>query len=508
MILSRKGGKTVHKEIGLGAVIAVVIFLALSGYDIIPLFILGLTAGVLFYVARSRGMLARSFSAAAVVAKPEIGFSDIGGQNTAINELKEALDFIKNQEQIIKLGIRPIKGILLTGPPGTGKTLLAKAAAGYTDSVFVACSGSEFIEMYAGVGAQRVRQLFQNARDCAQKQKKDSALIFIDEIDILGGKRGQNTSHHEYDQTLNQLLVEMDGLRIDDKVLVLVVAATNRVDMLDPALLRPGRFDRQVRVDLPDKAGRLEILKLHCRNKPLAVDVDLETIARETFGFSGAHLESMANEAAILAMREGKAEISQDHLLEAIDKVMMGEKLERRPSRSELERVAVHEVGHALVSEKIRPGSVSMLTISPRGQTLGYMRQVPDDDIYLHTRECLENQIQVLLAGSIAEELVLGGRSTGAGSDFEQAVRTAGQIIRCGMSELGVVDPEILPPDLRYRTLSGIIKSQEKKVREFLGRVKGVIGQVVHILLVEEKITGDHFRSLTKKYIAKYANNC
>lgn len=489
------------KEVGLGVALALVIFLGVSGYDITPFFILGLTAGVLFYVARSRGMLAKNFNAAPAVARPEIGFDDIGGQNTAINELKEALDFIKDQEKIIKLGIRPIKGILLTGPPGTGKTLLAKAAAGYTDSAFVSCSGSEFIEMYAGVGAQRVRQLFKAARNSARKQNKRSALIFIDEIDILGGKRGQNTSHHEYDQTLNQLLVEMDGMEINSKVLVLVVAATNRVDMLDPALLRPGRFDRQVKVDLPDKAGRMEILKLHCRNKPLAEDVNLEDIARETFGFSGAHLESLANEGAILAMREGKTRISQAHFLEAVDKVMMGEKLDRRPTREELERVAVHEVGHALLSEKIRPGSVSMLTITPRGQALGYMRQVPEDDTYLHTREYLESQIQVLLAGSLAEEMVLGGRSTGAGNDFEQAVRTAGQIIRCGMSELGVVDPDILPADLRYRALTGIIKTQEKKVREFLGRVGEGIGQVVQILLAEEKISGDYFRSLTGKYI-------
>ncbi|MCG8402249.1 MAG: AAA family ATPase [Firmicutes bacterium] len=489
------------KEIGLGIGLALVIFMAVSGYDMTPFLILGLTAGVLFYVARSRGMLAKNFSATPAAVRPEIKFDDIGGQNTAINELKEALDFIGDQERIIKLGIRPIKGILLTGPPGTGKTLLAKAAAGYTDSVFVACSGSEFIEMYAGVGAQRVRQLFQTARNNALKQKKRSAIIFIDEIDILGGKRGQNTSHHEYDQTLNQLLVEMDGLKINDKVMVLVVAATNRADMLDPALLRPGRFDRQVKVDLPDKSGRVEILKLHCRNKPLAEDVDLTELARETFGFSGAHLESLANESAILAMREGGTEIGKGHFLEAVDKVMMGEKLDRRPSCSELRRVAVHEVGHALMSEKIRPGSVSTLTVSPRGQALGYMRQVPEDDTYLHTREYLESQIQVLLAGSVAEELILGGRSTGAGNDFEQAVQTAGQIIRCGMSELGVVDPEILPPDLRYRALSGIIKAQEKKVKDFLEHVGEVIGQVVHILLAEEKISGDCFRSLTQKHL-------
>lgn len=490
----------VFKEIGLGIGLAMVVFMAISGYDVTPVLFLGVVAGALYYIARSRGISANAFNTAPLMHRPEISFDDIGGQNSAIKELKEALDFIRNQEQIIKLGIRPIKGILLTGPPGTGKTLLAKAAAGYTESVFIACSGSEFIEMYAGVGAQRVRQLFQSARDTGQKQKKDSALIFIDEIDILGGKRGQNTSHHEYDQTLNQLLVEMDGLKVNDKVRILVVAATNRVDMLDPALLRPGRFDRQVKVDLPDKQGRLEILKLHCRNKPLANDIDLEKIAQETFSFSGAHLESLANEGAILAMREGCLEIEHRHLHEAIDKVMMGEKLERRPSRHELERVAVHEVGHAIISEQNRPGSVSTLTITPRGQALGYMRQVPEDDTYLHTRDYLEGQIRVLLAGSVAEEIVLGNRSTGAANDFEQAVKTAAQIIRSGMSELGVVDPDILPPALRYRVVSGIIREQEKKVKEFLGRMRGAIKQIVNVLLVEEKISGEQFRIMMKGY--------
>ena len=484
------------KEISLGIGLAGVIFLAISGYDMVPILFLLMAAGVLFYAARSRGMLTKSFNASPAANIFKVKFEDIGGQGTAINELKEALDFIINQDKIINLGIRPLKGILLTGPPGTGKTLMAKAAAGYTESVFVACSGSEFIEMYAGVGAQRVRQLFHTARDTASKLKKDSAIIFIDEIDILGGKRGQNSSHHEYDQTLNQMLVEMDGLKVNDKVRILVMAATNRVDMLDPALLRPGRFDRHVKVDLADKSGRLEILKLHCRNKPLSDDVSLDEIAKQTFGFSGAHLESLANEGAILAMREGCVEIKQHHLLEAIDKVMMGEKLEKRPPREELERVAIHEVGHALVGEKVRPGSVSMLTIAPRGQALGYMRQTPENDSYLYTREYLENQIQVLLAGSIAEELVLGNRSTGAGNDFEQAVKTAGQIIKSGMSELGVVDPDILPADLRYKVINSIIKEQEKKVKDFLGCLKGAIKQVVNVLLTEEKINGDNLRKL------------
>ena len=306
-----------------------------------------------------------------------MSFDDIGGQDSAINELKEALEFLLKPMEILHMGIRPIKGILLMGPPGTGKTLLARAAAGYAESVFLATSGSEFIEMYAGVGAKRVRQLFGEARKKARSEGKNSAVVFIDELEVLGAKRGSHASHMEYDQTLNQLLVEMDGLMPDSEPRILVIAATNRADMLDPALMRPGRFDRQVQVELPDKKGRVRILQIHTRNKPLAQDVDMDAVARATFGFSGAHLESLANEAAVLALREGKKEIQQRHFTEAVDKVILGEKLSRQPSTKEMERVAVHESGHALVSELLRAGSVSSLTVVPRGQALGYMRRTP-----------------------------------------------------------------------------------------------------------------------------------
>jgi len=485
------------KEISIGLGLAAVISMFVLGYNVTPILFLAAGGFGLFFLAKARGMVStKSFKSTEGAGRYQISFSDIGGQDLAIQELQEALDFIKNHQNMKRLGIRPLKGILLTGPPGTGKTLMAKAAASYTDAVFVAASGSEFIEMYAGVGAQRVRKLFQTAREDAGRQNKSNAIIFIDEIEILGGKRGQTTSHLEYDQTLNQLLVEMDGLRMEDSVKVLLLAATNRADMLDPALLRPGRFDRKVKVDLPDKDGRKVILNLHTRNKPLGGDVKLDVIARETFGFSGAHLESLSNEAAILAMREGSKEIYQHHFNESIDKVIMGGKLDKRPSELEMKRVAIHEIGHALISEKVRNGSVSTLTITPRGDALGYMRQTPEDDTFLYTKNQLEDQIAVMMAGAVAEEIVLGNRSTGSAGDFAQAVRTAETMLRSGMSELGVVCLDSLPQEIKHKTLTGLVKEQEERVRKYIAVSKHIFDKILEVLLEKEKVTGDQFRSL------------
>jgi cell division protease FtsH len=317
------------KELCLGASVALLIFLVLMGQNVFPLLLLA-GMGVVLYMLIDRKGLVNSSQFVEFSSQMDFSFDDIGGQAPAKQELKEALDFILHKSKIKKMGIRPLKGILLTGPPGTGKTLLAKAAASYTDSVFIACSGSEFIEVYAGVGAQRVRQLFKTAKERAVKEKKDSAVLFLDEIEVLGGKRGSNQGHHEYDQTLNQLLVEMDGLKDDEQVRILIMGATNREDMLDSALMRPGRFDRIVRVDLPDKAAREHILRIHCKNKPLADDVSFEYIAQESFGFSGAHLESVANEAAILALRDNSPCINKHHFKEAVDKVMMAYPRKRR----------------------------------------------------------------------------------------------------------------------------------------------------------------------------------
>ncbi|HHW41127.1 MAG TPA: AAA family ATPase [Syntrophomonadaceae bacterium] len=482
------------KEVFLGTSIAALIFLVILGYNVLPLLLMGGLGFFLYILIDKKGLPGSSANFSGYVQQVNFTFDDVGGQASAKQELKEALDFVIHAKQIAEMGIRPLKGILLTGPPGTGKTLLAKAAAAYTHSLFLATSGSEFIEVYAGVGAQRVRQLFKTAKERALREKKNGAIIFIDEIDVLGNRRGSNTGHLEYDQTLNQLLVEMDGLRSDDRVKILVIGATNRDDMLDPALLRPGRFDRLVRVDLPDKAGRYQILKLHCRNKPLADDVDLDKIAQETFGFSGAHLESVTNEAAILALREESPYIHQRHFKEAVDKVMMGEKLDRKPSKDELYRIAVHETGHAIVSEVLRPGSVSHITVTTRGKALGYMRQIPEDDLYLYTKDYLEKQIQVFLAGAGAENILLGSQSTGSSSDFQQAVQLAKQIVTAGLSPLGVIWEEGISKEVLHDTIQEIIRRQEKAVEEILMARLDVLQEVAQVLLEEEYIGGNALR--------------
>lgn len=424
----------------------------------------------------------------------QISFNEIGGQEVAKKELLEALDFVTMPQEISRMGIRPLKGVMLVGPPGTGKTLLARAAAGYTGSTFISVAGSEFIEVYAGVGAQRVRQLFNQCRRKAASEGRKSAILFIDEIDILGGKRGRHSSHLEYDQTLNQLLVEMDGLGGNSDIHTLVIGATNRPEALDPALLRPGRFDRTVQVDLPDLEGREQILRLHLYNKPLEEGISLERIARETFGFSGAHLESLANEAAILALREKRGRISEKDLFEAVDKVIMGEKLERRPDEEELWRIAVHETGHALVGEELKPGSVSQVTITPRGKALGYVRQKPERDYYIYTLDHLERQIAVLLGGAVSEKLILGNRSTGSLSDFNQAVDLAKKIIAAGLSRLGVVSIKDLPGALLHRTIQQIIGEQERWVHDLLVGKMGLIKEIARSILEKEKISGEALR--------------
>ncbi|MBP1762651.1 MAG: Vesicle-fusing ATPase [Firmicutes bacterium] len=476
------------KSVLIGSGLAMVMFLWLNGINITPVFIAVALIFAVLYLMPGQGQMKLTNGGSSRDKSSNLNFDQIGGQDVAINELQEALQFVMQPEKIDHMGIRPLKGILLAGPPGTGKTLMARAAANFTSSAFMAASGSEFIEMYAGVGAKRIRQIFSSARKEAKRMNKKSAIIFIDELEVLAAKRGSNSSHMEYDQTLNQLLVEMDGLSQNKDPRILLIGATNRADLLDPAVLRPGRFDRQVQVDLPDRAGRAKILFIHTQNKPLDPDVDLDDISRATFGFSGAHLESLANEAAILAMREESPIIKQNHFREAIDKVMMGEKLDRQPSVSEMERISIHESGHALVCELLEYGSVASLTIVPRGKALGFMRRSPQDDQYLYTYKELEQQIMTMLAGALAEELRFGSRSSGARNDFQQAWNVAREMISSGLSSLGVVSDDSIPTDIIYKEGKRIIDSAENKVQAILDENKERLFELATCLSLQESI--------------------
>jgi ATP-dependent metalloprotease FtsH len=487
------------KEMLIGFAPVLLLFLYFVGVNIVPVVLAGAFLGILLFAVRSRGQLSAIGSGRqAGRKKPQmLSFDEIGGQERAKQELTEALEFLIRPDEIARFGIRPLKGILLTGPPGTGKTLLAKAAAHHTDSVFVAASGSEFVEMYVGVGASRIRELFREARQKAQKTGKNSAVIFIDEIDVIGGKR-DGGQHREYDQTLNQLLTEMDGIQTNESPRILLIAATNRKDTLDSALLRPGRFDRHIAVDLPDKKGRRHILSIHAAGKPLGKTADLDKVAEETFGFSGAQLESVLNEAAIYAMREESEFIEMHHLTMAIDKVMMGEKTDREATKEERERVALHELGHAIMAEIVRPGSVSTVALSPRGQALGYVRHNPQQDRYLYTAEFLEGQIMVALAGAAAEELFYGGRSTGSRGDFEQAMNIVRTMAESGLTELGIVDPGMLSPETFSRVARDMLDRLMEKTKALLAERRDVFERSLDILMREETLSGDAFRGFLR----------
>ncbi|WP_054949681.1 AAA family ATPase [Numidum massiliense] len=484
------------KEIAIGVTVALLAFCAFLGVNVIPIVLVGLLATAFYVLLSLKGTslpIGKNRRLNVKETVPKTSFNDVGGHKRTKQELMEALNFLIEREKIEAYGIRPIKGLLLSGPPGTGKTLMAKAAAHYTNSVFVAASGSEFVEMYVGVGAQRIRNVFKQARELAQKNDKKSAIVFIDEIDVIGGKR-DGAQNREYDQTLNQLLTEMDGIQSSHDVQILVIAATNRPDMLDAALLRPGRFDRHILVDLPDKKAREHILKLYLGNKPLANDVQIAQVAEETFGFSGAQLESLANEAAIYALREQSEAIRPTHLASAIDKVMMGEKTDREATKQERERVAVHELGHALVSELVRPQSVSQVALSPRGKALGYVRQNPAGDKYLYTKKDIENEIKVTLAGAVAEEMIYGNRSTGSRNDFEQANERTVLLIETGLSNLGIINKELANKDAMQEESSRILERLLRETRTLLEQHRELFSSALAILLREEVLSGDYFR--------------
>jgi cell division protease FtsH len=369
--------------------------------------------------------------------KPAITFADVAGVDEAKQELTEIVEFLKYPEKFVALGARIPKGVLLVGPPGTGKTLLSKAVAGEAGVPFFSISGSEFVEMFVGVGASRVRDLFDQAK------KNSPCIVFVDEIDAVGRQRGAGLGggHDEREQTLNQLLVEMDGF--DTNTHVIVIAATNRPDVLDPALLRPGRFDRHVTLDRPDIKGRRSILDVHARNKPLDSTVDLDVLARQTPGFSGADLANLINEAAILAARANKKVIGMDELEEAIARVIAGpERKSRRISEHEKEIIAYHETGHALVMKALpHTDPVHKVSIISRGMALGWTLSLPEEDKYLVSRDELMDQIAGIMGGRVAEEIVFGDITSGAENDIQRATQMARRMVtQWGMSDkLGTV---------------------------------------------------------------------
>ena len=375
---------------------------------------------------RSRARVSRDME------RPQVTFTDVAGAEEAKEDLKEVVEFLKEPEKFIRLGARVPKGVLMVGPPGTGKTLMARAVAGEAGVPFFSISGSEFVEMFVGVGASRVRDLFERAKSEAP------AIIFIDEIDAVGRQRGAGLGggHDEREQTLNQLLVEMDGFENDTNVII--IAATNRPDILDPALLRPGRFDRKVVMDNPDVKGREEILGVHMRGKPLASEVDTEAIAKITAGFSGADLENLVNEAAILAARRNKKTIGMSELQEAMERVVMGpERRSRVISPEEKKKIAYHEAGHAILFHKLEhTNPVHKITIVSRGQAGGYVMPLPSQDNMLRSKEQFEDDIAAAMGGRAAEEIIFSQFTTGASNDLQQATRMArAMVTQFGMSD-------------------------------------------------------------------------
>ena len=402
-------------------------------FGLLPTFLI-VGVFVWFVLNMQRGGKALTFGRARTAAGDRAGdvtFADVAGADEAVTELREVVEYLRDPERFARLGARIPKGVLLVGPPGTGKTLLARAVAGEAGVPFLSLSGSDFVEMFVGVGASRVRDLFRQAVD------KAPAIVFVDEIDAVGRHRGAGVGggHDEREQTLNQLLVEMDGFAQTDGVVL--IAATNRPDILDPALLRPGRFDRQVVVDTPDIAGRTAVLEVHLRGKPVADDVDVSVLARRTPGFSGADLANLVNEGALLAARRGGDRIAAVDLTAAVERVLAGPERSRILSEDERRVVAVHESGHAIVSHLLpHADEVHKVSIVSRGAALGYTVLLPEEDRHLHSRAQLSDQLAVALAGRAAEEAVFDQLTTGAIDDIQRATRLA----RAMVTEYGMSD--------------------------------------------------------------------
>ena len=494
-------------------------FLSFAVFTLLPIVVIGWFLWRMMRTMRSGQDQALSFgrSKARVtrdVERPLVTFGDVAGADEAKQDLREIVEFLKEPEKFIQLGARIPKGVLLVGPPGTGKTLLAKAVAGEAGVPFFSISGSEFVEMFVGVGASRVRDLFERAKAEAP------AIIFVDEIDAVGRQRGTGLGggHDEREQTLNQILVEMDGF--DSSTNVIIMAATNRPDVLDPALLRPGRFDRKVYMDRPDRVGRRAILDIHSRGKPLASDVDLDTLAKLTPGFVGADLENMVNEAAILAARRGKKAISMRDFQESMERVVAGpERRSRIITLEERRVIAFHEAGHAIVMHNLTHADpVHKITIVARGQAGGYTMALPADDRTLMTQAQFEDEIAALLGGRVAEEMTFNSVTNGASNDLQRATAIARTMItRYGMSpEMGLRtfgDAEggaiFLGRDLLERRdyseeaassidheVRRIIDRAYQRTREILQVQLGRLKQLADTLLEQETVDRETFVAL------------
>ena len=473
-----------------------------------------------FFMQQSQGGGGKMMSFGKSRAKAQIDpnnkkmFDDVAGAEEEKEELREIVDFLKNPKKYIELGARIPKGVLLVGPPGTGKTLLAKAVAGEANAPFFSISGSDFVEMFVGVGASRVRDLFEQAK------KNQPSIIFIDEIDAVGRQRGAGLGggHDEREQTLNQLLVEMDGFGANEGIIVL--AATNRADILDPALMRPGRFDRQVYVGYPDQKARLAILKVHSKNKPLSKDVDLSVIAKTTYGFTGADLENLLNEAALLAAREDLTEITPHHLDDAMLKVVMGpEKKSREVQEKDKKQTAYHEAGHAVASKNLETqDKVHQVSIIPRGRAGGFTMSLPDHDkAYISKREMIED-IVTMMGGRVAEEMIFGEINTGASSDIQRATKVATEMVtKYGMSDklgsrtFGSNEEIFIGRDYGHaqeysdataalidEEIDKIIADAYKQCQELLKAHRDELEAVAQALIEKEVLTGEEFDAVIK----------
>ena len=452
--------------------------------------------------------------------KPKITFNDVAGLEEVKEELQEEIDFLRNPRKFSALGAKIPKGVLLVGPPGCGKTLLARAVAGEAGVPFFSVSGSEFVEMFVGVGAARVRDLFEQAKKYAP------CIIFIDEIDAVGRQRGAGLGggHDEREQTLNQLLVEMDGF--DPNSGIIVIAATNRPDILDPALLRPGRFDRRIVVGFPDVKEREAILKIHTKNKPLGNDINLSVLAKRTAGFTGADLENLVNEAALLAARRGKNRITMEELEESIDRVIAGpQKKSRVVSEKEKRMIAFHETGHAVVADYLpHTDPVHRISIISRGMALGYTLQLPEEEKFLKTKEELLEEVSVLLGGRASEELFIGEKTTGAENDLRRATEIVRKMItEFGMSEklgpltfgkkgefvfLGrdIAAEKNYSDQIAYeidREIRSIIEECYERAKTILKENSEAVHKVVDVLLEKETMEGEELKKILEEFRSK-----